>query len=535
MSYADLLFVNGQVVTVDANDSVAEALATVGERIVAVGTADEISGLKGPKTRVVDLGGRSLLPGIIDSHCHLVLYGLYKSGLDCRYPAVHSIGDITQLVRQASARTPRGEWIRGWAYDHTRLAEGRHPHREELDGVAPDHPVVLVRTDYHMSVANSRALELAGIGPATPDPQGGRIGRDENGLPNGLLVETAHMHLMKWAMPDRDELAGTLREASRSYQSLGITSAHDAGGFGPEQFATMAGLAGSDDLRLRIYSLVWSLVDVNEVLESFIGSGIGTGVGNEWFRIGHFKLMADGSSSGPTAAMREPYDSNPEESGILYYEQEEIDDLFSRAHRRGFQLTAHAQGDRAVDMVLTGMERATAGSAPASLRPRIEHCGIVDGQLVRRLKALNVVPVPQPVFFWDFGDGYLRDYGRRTEMQFASRSWIDQGVIAAASSDSPVTTPDPMRGIHAAITRRSRGGCVVGSNQRVTLREALRMHTINGAYASLEEGIKGSLEPGKLADLTVLSEPLHDLDVEAIPDVEAILTVVGGQVVFERD
>lgn len=535
MSDADLLFVNGQVVTVDGDDTVAEALATAGDRILAVGRAAELSGLRGPRTQVIDLAGRTLMPGIIDSHCHLVLYGLYASGLDCRYPAVNRVDDILELVRDAAARTPPGRWIRGWAYDHTKLAESRHPLREELDRVAPNHPTILVRTDYHMSVSNSRALDMAGIGPESRDPQGGRIGRDGSGQLTGLLVETAHMRMMKWAMPDSSELAGILREASHSYHSYGITSAHDAGGFGPAQYATMARIAGTDDLRLRVYALVWSMVDVNEVLEAFIGSGIGTGVGNEWFRIGHFKLMADGSSSGPTAAMREPYDNNPDDCGILYYSQDEIDDLFARAHTRGFQLTAHAQGDRAIDMVLTGIERATEGVPVGDLRPRIEHCGIIDEGLLRRIKGLNAVPVPQPVFFWDFGDGYLRNYGQRTERQFACRSWIDEGIIAAASSDSPVTSPDPMRGIHTAITRRTRGGRLVGPGEAVTVREAIRMYTINGAYASLEETLKGSLEPGKLADLTVLSEPLLGLDVDAIPDVRAVLTVVGGEVVFDRE
>ena len=529
---ADLIFTGGQVVTVDARDRVVEALATRGNRILAVGSRSEVEAYRGPKTRVVDLNGRALVPGLIDAHAHVTLYGMYARGVDCRYPAVQSISDIQARIAEAARRTPPGQWIRGWAYNQKKLRESRHPTRHDLDAVAPDHPVMLVRTDYHISVVNSRALQLAGITRDTPDPKGGRIERDASGEPTGVLVDAAHMQMMKVAMPSVEELRQAILDGCRGFASLGITCVHDAGGFGPLQYQAMAEAAIRGELPIRLYAMVWSMVDVDEMLEHFLETGLPTGFGNPWLRLGPLKLMTDGSSSGPTAAVREPYTSNPHDRGILYYAQEEINSIFEKAHRRGFQLTAHAVGDRAVEMVVSAIESAAGPDAPRR-RPRIEHCGIVDESLLERIQRAGIVPIPQPIFCYDFGDGYLRDYGERTEYMFACRSFLERGIPAAASSDAPVTSADPMLGIWAAVTRRTQGGAVIGARQAVTVRQALRMYTWNAAYAEFSESEKGSLEPGKLADLTVLSDPILDVGVDSIKGIRAVMTVVGGKVVYE--
>jgi len=533
-SSADLLFINGQVITMDPARPAAEALATLGNRIAAVGAASDLAGLKGPATRVIDLGGASLLPGLVDAHCHLAGYGMYLAGVDCRYPAVHSIADIQEKIRQAAGATPPGQWIRGWAYDHKKLREGRHPTRWDLDAVAPRHPAVVHRTCFHIAVANSRALELCGIAAETPDPKGGRILRDEDGQPNGVLVDAALERLGGLAEPSPDELRRALIEGARGFLPHGVTSIHDAGGRGPAQVQAAVAARRAGDLNVRVYMLLWSSAAAEETYSSFLGTRIGTGFGDDWLRIGHFKLMADGSSSGPTAAMRAHYDSNPEDSGLLYYSQEEVTELFSRAYRCGYQSTAHAVGDRAVEVVVNGIEAATAGAEPLPVPPRIEHCGFVDPDLLRRIKSLDIMPIPQPAFIYDFGDGYLRDYGSRTRYMFACRSFFDSGIVAAASSDCPVTSPNPMLGIYTAMTRRTRTGQVVGPEEAISLEEALRMYTVHGALASGEADRKGSLTVGKLADLTVLSDPILAVGTETIKDVVNVMTVVDGRVVFER-
>lgn len=533
-SSADLLFVNGQVITMDPARPVAEALGTQVNRIAAVGTTAELAGLKGPATRVIDLRGKSLLPGLIDAHCHLADYGRYLTGVDCRYPAVHSIADIQEKIRRAAETTPPGRWVRGWAYDHKKLRERRHPTRWELDVVAPRHPVLVVRTCYHIAVANSRALELAGITADTPDPKGGRILRDENGQPNGVLMDAALKELGALSEPSPDEVGGALIEGAKGFLAHGVTSIHDAGGPGPVQVHAAVAARRAGALNVRVYMLLWSSTALDETHRSFLEARLGTGFGDDWLRIGHFKLMVDGSSSGPTAAMRAPYDSNPEDSGLLYYSEEEVADLFSRAYRCGYQLTAHGVGDRGVEVAVNGIRAATEGAEPLPIPPRIEHCGFVDPELLRRIKALNIMPIPQPAFIYDFGDGYLQDYGRRTRYMFACRSFFDYGIVAAASSDCPVTSPNPMLGIYAAMTRRTHTGQVVGPEEAVSLQEALRMYTVHGARASGEADRKGSLAVGKLADLAVLSDPILDLGVETIKDVQVVMTIVDGKVVFER-
>ncbi len=533
-SLADLIFTNGQVWTMDAGDSMAEALAVRGNRIAAVGRNDEVLALRGARTEVVDLRGRTLLPGLIDAHCHLALYGLYLSGLDCRYPAVRSVADIADLVHRRAADTPPGEWIVGWGYDHKKLAEARHPTRRELDAAAPDNPVLLVRTDYHTSVANSAALAAEGIDASTPDPKGGRIGREEGGEPDGLLVDAAHMGMARWALPDDAGFAEVIRRGGEEFLKLGITTVHDAGGFGWPQFHAFRHGWENGKLPLRLYALVFSLMDAEATFRSFTGTGIGTGLGDDWFRLGHMKFMVDGSSSGPSAAVRQPYDSCPHDHGILYFSQQEIDDAMALAASRGFNVTSHAVGDRGVEMVIHAINHAYGHRRPGmKWRPRIEHCGMVDEGLLRQIADAGIVPTPQPTFCYDFGDGYITDYGERTRYMFACRSFIDHGIAAAGSSDCPVTDPDPLLGIRTAVRRRSRTGAPVGLEQRISVAEALRLYTRNGAYSSFDEDRKGTLEPGKLADLTILSHPMRDIDDAALDDVRCVGTVLDGRVVHD--
>jgi predicted amidohydrolase YtcJ len=528
---ADVVFLGGRVHTVDATDTIAQAVAVSGDRIAAVGADADVRALVGPKTRVVELAGRSLLPGFIDAHCHLVSLGMSRASIDCKAPGMQSIEALQKAVRERALTQPAGTWIRGRGYDQSRLIERRHPNRLDWDAVAPDHPVIFTRTCGHIASVSSRALALARIDDATPDPPGGRYDR-HGGQNLGVAYETAQTPLQVAALPSRAEFETALLAADRAYLEAGCTSVHDAGGLVGPAFAPCQDLVAVGRLRLRIYAFA-TVNSLEHPLLGLLASGLHSGLGDERLRLGAFKVMTDGSSSGPTAATRAPYTSDCSDCGILYWKQDELDGLLGRAHRLGFQCTVHAVGDRAIEQTLDAMARAQREAPREGLRHRIEHCGICPPDLQQRVREQGIVPAMQPAFFWEFGDGYIRNYGReRADTMFPARSLLARGVPVAGSSDAPVTHHAPLFGIEQALTRRTSDGDVCGPGERVDLTTAIRMHTINGAHAAFEERLKGSVEVGKLADLVVLAEDVSRVPAERLRHVEIALTVLGGDVVY---
>ena len=530
--HPELIFTGGRVHTVNATNDVAPAVAIGGERIIAVGSDAEVRALADSKTRVVELKGRSLLPGFIDAHAHLTGLGMAEISIDCKAPGMQSIAALQQAVRQRAATQPAGTWIRGRGYDQSRLAERRHPNRLDWDAVAPDHPVIFTRTCGHIASVNSRALAAAAIDDQTPDPSGGRYDRAD-GRNLGVAYETAQTPLQVAAMPSWQEFREALIRSGRACLGAGCTSVHDAGGLVGPAFGPCQELVAAGEIDLRIYAFA-TVNSWTHPLLGLLSSGVRTGLGDSTLKLGAFKVMTDGSSSGPTAATREPYSSNCQDCGILYWEQEELDELLGRAHRLGFQCTVHAVGDRGIEQTLNAMARAQRESPRQGLRHRIEHCGICPPDLQDRVHGQRIIPIMQPAFFWEFGDGYIRNYGQhRADTMFPARSLIARGVPVAGSSDAPVTRQAPLLGIEQALTRATMDGQVCGPDERVDLTTAIRMHTINGAYASFEEGLKGSLEVGKLADLVVLGEDLSRVPPAQIRQLPIAMTIVGGRVVHE--
>jgi len=401
-----------------------------------------------------------------------------------------------------------------------------------LDEVSEDHPVIAVRTCNHISVANSKALELLGITRDTPDPEGGQIARGEDGEPAGVLKETAHMLAFETSRYSPEEMMEALTIADHDFVRLGITSIHEAGGYGPDQMRAMYRAGAEGRVKVRIYAMVCSLNRSEGFVSKMVAAGLVTGVGDERFRIGPAKIFTDGSSSGPTCATREPYTSDPNDSGILYYSQEEIDGILGVAHREGFQITAHAIGDKAVEMVMNCIEKTLKEHPREDHRHRIEHAGMVPPDLMERMKRLGIVPIPNPAFFYEFGEGYVKNYGGRIEHMFPLADYAREGVVAASGSDAPVTVPDPLRGIYCALTRRTESGTPVAESQRTTLMHAIRSFTINGAYASFEEDRKGSIEVGKLADLVVLDGSILSASPERILSMKPTLTMINGEIVY---
>lgn len=531
---ADTVFLNAQVVTVNQRDEIAEAVAVAGNKIVAVGTNEEIKQHISEQTQVFDLTGKSLLPGFIDSHLHISIYGTNKLGINCKAPHMVSLASLFAELQAKAAATPKGEWIRAWGFDENRVLEKRYPTRLELDQISLDHPIFVMRTCAHHSVVNSKALEIAGFGEHTPDPQGGRFDRDETGSLTGFLVETAHMQMFEVAQFSEAEFVKGLALASEDYLAAGITSIHDAGGYGAANMRALQKAVQSGVVKVRVYAMVCALNNSDDFVRKMIHAGIVTGLGDDRFRIGPAKVFTDGASIAPTMAMREPFDSRPDDCGILYYSQAELNTILGEAHEKGFQITAHAQGDRAIEMLLHCFEEALAKHPRENHRHRIEHAGVSMPDLIERIRKLGVIPVPNPPFFYEFGDGYIRNIGNRVNQMFPVRDFIDQGIIAAGASDSPVTDYSPLLGIHVAVNRKSKSGSEVGANQSVELLEAIRLYTWNGAYASFEEDRKGSIEAGKLADLVILDGSILDTPKEQLKELTVSMTIIDGEIVYQK-
>lgn len=528
----DIVFLNGEVITVDEQNRIFEAVAVEGNRIVFVGSSEEVKQLIGSQTTVIDLKGRSLLPGFIDSHLHLSAYGIDKLGVSCKSSHIQSLNDILQDVREKVAGLSAGKWVRAWGFNETKIVEQRYPTIEELDEISMEHPIIIIRACNHISIVNTKALEILGIHNDTPDPKGGMIERN-NRVMTGRLLETAHFQSIKKVTHSEEEIFHALEQASKDYIAAGITSVHDAGAFDSHIFKVMQKSVQNGLVKLRIYAMICALDNPEAFIENMIAKGVKTGMGDNRFKIGPAKLFTDGSSSGPTIATREAYTSNKSDYGILYYTQEELNQVLGEAHKQGFQITAHAQGDRAIEMVLNCIETALKEHPHPDARPRIEHAGISTPDLIERMKQLGVVPIPNPTFFYEYGEGYVHNYGERVNSMYPLRDFCESGIIAASGSDSPVTDYHPLLGIQAAVNRRSKQGLEIGKNQTVSLLQAIRSYTWNGAYASFEEDQKGSIEVGKLADLVMLNGSILQINSENISDLSVQLTVIDGEVVYQ--
>ncbi|MDM5332016.1 amidohydrolase [Ureibacillus composti] len=532
---ADYVFYNGEVITVDANNSIVDSVAIKGNRILAVGEFESLQQFIGEETKQIDLDGRSLLPGFNDAHLHLVYYGVNQLAISCKSPEQTSVETLLNALKEKAKVTPPGRWIRAWGFNENTVTEQRYPTLEELNAVSTEHPILISRTCGHISILNQTALNLANVDEHTPDPQGGVIEKDSNGKLTGRLIEAASMQIAEIATYSEDELKEGIKIANEHFLKTGITSVGEAGTFGSESFRTLQLAIQQGLLQIRVYALLGSLTDSKDFSEKIIASGVVTGTGNEWFRLGPVKLFTDGSSTGPTIATREGYTSDPEKHGILYYTEEEIYNVLGVAHKLGYQITVHAQGDKAIEMYLNVVERALKEHPRDNHRHRIEHAGISTPDLQDRIKELGMVPIPNPPFHYEFGESYIRNYGERVNYMYPARDFIDKGIIAAAGSDSPVTDYPPLLGIHTAVNRKSKNGVDIGAEQAVEVLEAIKMYTWNGAYASFEEEIKGSIEPGKLADIIILNGSILKEDKTRIKDLQIDATIVDGKIAFERN
>ena len=531
----DLLMINAKIRTFDAKGTVAQAVGIRQGRIDIIGTTQQVLQTKTQKDEVMDLKGKTVFPGFIDAHNHMIYYGTELLGINCRAEAIRSIDDIVTEIAEKVAESQPGYWIRGYGYDDAVLKDGRHPRYQDLDPVSPQNPVVLYRTCGHMLVANSKALEMCGITRNTANPPGGEIDRDPaTGEPTGLMKETAQA-LIKDSMDlfSIEELVEAVEVAGNQYLSEGITSVQEAGvGYFQNTVDEMkayqlAGLAGRLRQRVCLYLL-------KDALPQLTSLGILRGFGDDMLRIGGIKFFADGVPSAHTGAVHEPYANAPDETGILYLEKDELIDTVVEIHRNGLQSSIHAIGDRAIDVVLDAYEHVLKIMPREDHRHRIEHFTMASPELIQRAKILGIIPVVASTEVPFYGDAFIKNLGsHRAEWCYPLRAMLDSKLPVALSTDRPFDpVGNPLYSVQAAVQRKTRSGHVIGKAQCIQVEEAFRMHTNHAAFAAFEEQLKGSIEVGKLGDFVVYPIDPFEVDVAELPQIPVSYTIVGGKVVY---
>ncbi len=532
---SSLILYHGKLATQDSNFPHATALAIANQRIVAVGTDGDIRALAGPGTRQVDLGGRLVLPGLTDSHFHCYDWALSLRQLDLA--SATSLFDLRERLAHRVAATPAGQWIVGQGWNEIRWPEPRIITRSELDDLTPVHPTILWRSDMHLAVANSLALQAANITAQTQAPPQGIIDRDAEGRPTGVLRELA-INLVREVIPPpgEDELLQLMEKGFSQLHRLGLTGIHDyrimGGKDGQPAFRAYQRLRAADRLPMRLWMLL-----PGEQLDQAIALGLRTGFGDDRLRVGHVKFFSDGGQGARTAWMLEPYEDTGT-CGMPLKPMEDLADATRRAHRAGLAVAVHAIGDRANRELISIFEdvlrneRTGAPSAPH----RIEHVQNIRPEDVLRLGRLGVVASVQPLHITDDFPMIERSVGPRGRWAYPFRDMLKAGVTLSLGSDCPVANPNPLWGIHAAVTRQRRDGSPDAGwypDQCLTVAESIWGFTMAPALTSGQSSDLGSISPGKLADLLVLDRDILSIDPMEIAQTQVVMTIFDGQIVYE--
>jgi predicted amidohydrolase YtcJ len=530
----DLVLVNASVLTMDRARPRAAAVAVAGGRITAL---DEVPA---GAARVIDLHGATVLPGFGDAHNHMTGFGMSLGEVDLRSDAAGTLDELYAAIARRAEVTAPGEWVVGSGYDQNKL--GGHPHRDALDRAAPGRRVWLRHTSGHMCVVNSQVLADLGVDTAGTEIPGGRVAVDDGGRPTGLLEERAQLLVGSLVYPyPLAELADAIARAAAQYLKEGVTSCTEAGIGGGWVAHSPAELAAyqlaRDQGRLGVRVELMTAGEVLHPLGAHAGDnlpvgldlGIKSGFGDDWLRLGATKIFADGSLVGRTAAMNDPY-AGSGGTGYLQADAADLRALILAAHRSGWQVATHAIGDRAIDVVLDAYEQALADYPRPDPRHRIEHFAVAGPRQLARAAALGVVAVPQGRFASELGDGMLDAVGPdRHGWLYRQRSLLEAGMVLPGSSDRPVVAGAPLLGIADMVNRRTSSGAPFNPDEAVTAGQALRAWTWGSAYASRQEHVKGSIAPGMLADLVVLSEDPTAVSPERIAGLEVLATIVGGE------
>ncbi len=514
MPHANLVLSNANVITMDTTCPRAGLVAVKDGKVWLVGSNGLLEEVSGAGTKVIDCQGKTLVPGFNDAHCHTFSFIRKLLSIDLSPPAFISIADIKEVIAREVQKTPPDRWIVGTDYNEFYFPEKRHPNRWDIDEVAPDHPVVISHRSLHGCVLNSRALELAGITSETPEPPGATIERDlTSGEPNGVLYEMLG-YIREKVMPpwSEEELNKGMVLVNRYSLSYGLTSIQDATTVNDyHRWQTFRRYIDAGKLDIRVYMMFGP-----ETTGEFKEAGLTFGTGDNRLRLGGLKLVP--SSPG----------------GQIYPPQPELNRLVLEMHRSGFPVAIHAIRDSTVEAVATAYEYVREQMPESDIRHRVEHCAECPPSLLERLHHLQVVIATQPPFLYYSGERYLSTVDKEILPHlYRIRSFFDAGLVVAGSSDSPIVSNNPLVGIYGAVTRRSASGMQLQREETITPEQALAMYTTNAAYASHEEDIKGSITPGKLADMVLLSDDPTRVDAEAIKDISVEMTVIDGNVAWE--
>ncbi len=537
---ADAILHGGKFVTLDKRSSIAQAVAIRDGRFLAVGSDAEIRKLAGPATKLTDLRGRTVVPGLMDTHTHFRAAGLALYTVNMRN--AKSVAEALEAIRAFAAKKKPGQWIVGGAWHPpSQLAEKRYLTRQEIDRAAPDNPVYLP-TVGHFVMANSKALAAAGITRDTPNPEGGIIERDAAGDPSGVLVGGAIGKLTA-VLPDwtPEEQVAQYRQAMRYLNSFGITSTVD-GGLDAGDIRTLESMVTTGQQTLRVgvmYRPAGEGMPEPAKWEQLMkGNGASTGFGNEWLRFAGVKLGMDGGMTLRTAHTRNPYPNDPDYHGLTYLTPERFATLIDIADRYGWRVGVHVVGDKAVDLALAAFEGLDKVRPISGKRFVLIHASLMQRDQLERAKKLGVRVDLQNIFMWDKAATVERFLGRETANRAVpTRTVIDVLGIdnVGAGTDFPVNTINPFLNMYIMVTRKDPEGTVYGASEAISREAALRLYTSSAAHYTFEEAIKGTIEAGKLADLAILSADPLTVAAEAIKEVQAVTTIVGGKVVYERD
>jgi predicted amidohydrolase YtcJ len=543
----DTVMFNGNVITVDNNFSIAEAVAAKDDKIIGVGSSEDMKKMAGNNTRLIDLKGATVLPGINDAHCHLNGFGLQRPPMvvDLGYPAIKSIVDMRRATAKKVTEVEPGKWIDGWGWDRGFLDELKEkpdiwPTRFDIDEVSPDNPVVYTDFSGHVCLANSKALEISGIDKNTPDPEGGIVQKDDSGEPTGILFEASAGLVRRLIPPATEEERKTgILNAMAELNSLGITCVTEPG-LSPELIRIYTDLHNQGKFTLRVNCMIMggpSLESVKNILDRV---GTSTGFGNDWLRISGLKLMADGIPPSKTAFMYEDYIGGGHGKLLVEGETDEerynmLISMIKYANTRNFQVGIHVTGDRGIDACVDGYIAALEEHL-WDARHYIIHTDYVTPECIKRMAKNNIGANVQSAIKWTIGNLMIGITGeKRAAYHWPLKSLFDGGVKVTNSSDASVTYPDWRQGVESSVLRKDKAtGKVIGADQCITVEQAIRSYTINGAWQDHQDNIRGSIEIGKLADFTIIGGDILTIDPNKIHEIPVLYTIVDGKTVYKN-